>query len=130
MKGDGVVFFICVIVVAIVGIKGCSNRSVTNLKNEEDRGYKAGFLKGQQEAESTYKRKMEEEINNYEKILSTEKANLEKKVSEAYSNGLHQGIETMTQEIEAVITINEDNKKAAKKKSKKNWNEIISKEGE
>lgn len=130
MKGDGVVFLICVIVVAIVGIKGCSNRSVTNLKNEEDRGYKAGFLKGQQEAESTYKRKMEEEINNYEKILSTEKANLEKKVSEAYSNGLQQGIETMTQEIESVITINEDNKKAAKKKSKKNWNEIISKEGE
>lgn len=130
MKGDGVVFLICVIVVAFVGIKGCSNRSETILKAEEDRGYKAGFLKGQQEAESTYKRKMEEEINNYENMLLTEKNNLEKKVSEAYSNGLQQGIETMTKEIESVITINDDDKKVTKKKSKKNWNEIISKGGD
>ena len=130
MKGDGFVFIICFLIVVFVGIKGCSNRSELNLKKEEDRGYNTGFSKGQVEAESYYKKKMEQEINNFENKLSTDKVNYENKVSEAYSEGLQQGIETMTKEIEAVIEINEDNKKATKKKSKKNWNEIISKDGE
>ena len=130
MKGDGFVFIICLLIVVFVGIKGCSNRSELNLKKEEDRGYNTGFSKGQVEAESYYKKKMEQEINNFENKLSTDKVNYENKVSEAYSEGLQQGIETMTKEIEAVIEINEDNKKATKKKSKKNWNEIISKDGE
>jgi hypothetical protein len=112
------------------GIKSCSKTSDSNLQREKEKGYNVGVLEGKKAAESDYTKKMEKLKNDYENLLEKNKNILEGKVTESYNQGVQQGIEKMTEEINSVMTIKTDNKKTKSKKTKQNWNEIISTGGE
>lgn len=120
----------CLIIVLSAGIISCSKASEVNLQREREKGYNSGLAEGRKAAESDYTKKMEKQKNDYEELLEKNKNILEGKVTESYNQGIQQGIEKMTEEINSAMTIKTDNKKTKSKKAKKNWNEIISTGGE
>ena len=125
-----VICAICLFFMISVGIKSCSKTSDSNLQREKEKGYNTGVLEGKKAAESDYTKKMEKLKNDYEALLEKNKDILEGKVTESYNQGIQQGIEKMTEEINSAMTIKTDNKKTKSKKTKQNWNEIISTGGE
>lgn len=125
-----VICAICLLFMISAGIKSCSKTSDMNLQREKEKGYNTGVLEGKKAAESDYTKKMEKLKNEYEALLEKNKGILEGKVTESYNQGVQQGIEKMTEEINSAMTIKTDNKKTKSKKSKQNWNEIISTGGE
>lgn len=125
-----VICAICLFFMISVGIKSCSKTSDSNLQREKEKGYNTGVLEGKKAAESDYTKKMEKLKNDYEALLEKNKGILEGKVTESYNQGIQQGIEKMTEEINSAMTIKTDNKKTKSKKTKQNWNEIISTGGE
>lgn len=125
-----VICAICLFFMISVGIKSCSKTSDSNLQREKEKGYNTGVLEGKKAAESEYTKKMEKLKNDYEALLEKNKGILEGKVTESYNQGIQQGIEKMTEEINSAMTIKTDNKKTKSKKTKQNWNEIISTGGE
>lgn len=125
-----VICAICLLFMISTGIKSCSKTSDSNLQMEKARGYNTGVLEGKKAAESDYTKKMEKLKNDYEDLLEKNKNILEGKVTESYNQGIQQGIEKMTEEINSVMTIKTDNKKTKSKKTKQNWNEIISTGGD
>ena len=125
-----VICAICLFFMISVGIKSCSKTSDSNLQREKEKGYNTGVLEGNKAAESDYTKKMEKLKNDYEALLEKNKGILEGKVTESYNQGIQQGIEKMTEEINSAMTIKTDNKKTKSKKTKQNWNEIISTGGE
>ena len=125
--------FLCAIWFLIVicsGIKSCNKGSERNLSNEREKGYNLGLIEGQKAAKSDYTKKMEKLKNDYEALLEKDRKDLEVKVTESYNQGIQQGKDKMTEEINAAITIKTGNKKQKSKKSKQNWNEVISTGGE
>lgn len=125
-----VICAICLFFMISVGIKSCSKTSDSNLQREKEKGYNTGVLEGKKAAESDFTKKMEKLKNDYEALLEKNKDILEGKVTESYNQGIQQGIEKMTEEINSAMTIKTDNKKTKSKKTKQNWNEIISTGGE
>lgn len=125
-----VICAICLLFMISAGIKSCSKTSDINLQREKEKGYNTGVLEGKKAAESDYTKKMEKLKNEYEALLEKNKGVLEGKVTESYNQGVQQGIEKMTEEINSAMTIKTDNKKTKSKKTKQNWNEIISTGGE
>lgn len=125
-----VICAICLFFMISVGIKSCSKTSDSNLQREKEKGYNTGVLEGKKAAESDYTKKMEKLKNDYEALLEKNKDILEGKVTESYNQGIQQGIEKMTEEINSAMTIKTDNKKTKSKKTRQNWNEIISTGGE
>lgn len=125
-----VICAICLLFMISAGIKSCSKTSDSNLQREKEKGYNTGVLEGKKAAESDYTKKMEKLKNDYEALLEKNKGILEGKVTESYNQGIQQGIEKMTEEINSAMTIKTDNKKTKSKKTKQNWNEIISTGGE
>lgn len=125
-----VICAICLFFMISAGIKSCSKTSDSNLQREKEKGYNTGVLEGKKAAESDYTKKMEKLKNDYEALLEKNKGILEGKVTESYNQGIQQGIEKMTEEINSAMTIKTDNKKTKSKKTKQNWNEIISTGGE
>lgn len=129
-KGSLIICTICLLFLLGAGIKSCSKTSDSNLQREKERGYNTGVLEGKKVAESDYTKKMEILKSDYEQLLEKNRNTLEEKVTESYNQGIQQGIDKMTEEINSVVTIKTDNKKQKSKKSKQNWNEIISTGGE
>lgn len=125
-----VICAICLLLMISAGIKSCTKTSDSNLQREKEKGYNTGVLEGKKAAESDYTKKMEKLKNDYEALLEKNKGILEGKVTESYNQGIQQGIEKMTEEINSAMTIKTDNKKTKSKKTKQNWNEIISTGGE
>lgn len=125
-----VICAICLLFMISAGIKSCSKTSDSNLQREKEKGYNVGVLEGKKAAESDYTKKMEKLKNDYEALLEKNKGILDGKVTESYNQGVQQGIEKMTEEINSAMTIKTDNKKTKYKKTKQNWNEIISTGGE
>ena len=116
--------------IAFFGIKSCVQTSDSSLERAENNGYFEGVKKGKAKAETEFSQKLEKAKNEYETILQSEKKALELKVSAAFDDGHQQGVKKMSEDIQAAMVINTENKKTKKKKSKQNWNEIISKGGE
>lgn len=121
---------ICAICLLFIGIKSCTKTTDSNLQREKEKGYNVGVFEGKKAAESDYTKKMEKLQNDYEDFLEENTKKLEGKVTESYNQGIQQGIEKMTEEINSAMTIKTDNKKTKSKKTKQNWNEIISTGGE
>ena len=122
---------ICLCFILGAGVKSCKKTSEANLKIEKENGYKKGFNDGKQKAEEDFLNILEQNKKNYEFQLEKDKAAFEQRVTESYNEGLQKGIAEMTEEINSAITINTETKQKTKsKKSKKNWNEIISTGGE
>ena len=108
--------------VLIFAIKSCSSTSDYNLQKSRERGYADGVIKGKNEAETVFSRKLEQQKNDYEALLLQKKNELEQKVKDTYHEGVQKGIQKMTEEINSAVTIKTDNKKSKRKKSKQNWN--------
>ena len=98
-----VICAICLLFMISAGIKSCSKTSDSNLQREKEKGYNVGVLEGKKAAESDYTKEMEKLKNDYEALLEKNKGILEGKVTESYNQGVQQGIEKMTEEINSAI---------------------------
>ena len=98
------------------------------MKKIEAKAYQEGLEKGKSDAKAHYRQLLQDEKNTFEKQLASEKAAYEKKVKQAFDDGVTEGTKKMQSEIDAAITINKSNKKRKQKSGKINWNEIISQE--
>ncbi len=124
------ILIISACLVIIFCIKSCIQTRDSNLKRSKDEGYYDGVKKGKSKAETEFSQELEKSKIEYEAFLQSEKNVLEQKVTAAYNEGHHKGEEKMSEDIQAAMKINTENKKTKKKKSKQNWNEIISQGGE
>ncbi|MBR1639341.1 MAG: hypothetical protein IJ688_08145 [Treponema sp.] len=121
---------ICFLIILSSGIKACNNGSERSLSKERERGYNSGLVEGKKAAEIDYTKKIEKLKSDYESLLEKKKNDLEVQVTESYKQGIQQGKDKMTEEINSVITIKTGKKKQKAKKTKQNWNEVISTGGE
>lgn len=124
-----VITALCLCFILSAGIKSCKKTNDENLKIEREKGYKQGFSDGKIKAETDFTKIIEQEKKDFESQLEKDKVFYEQKFLESYNDGLQKGIEKISEEINSAITIQTEEKQKLKK-SKQNWNEIISTGGE
>ena len=124
------VIVICLCCIISTGIKSKKRTNDSNLKIERDNGYKKGYVNGQIKAEEDFSKILEKNKKEYEAKLESDRTVLEKKILDSYNEGLQNGIDKMTEEINSAIKINTEEKQNLQKQKKQNWNDIISKVGE